>query len=96
MAKPATFMGAFHVCPQVTGLVPHVGGPVIGSAATVIISRPCAAVIGDKAVCVGPPDSVAMASGTVLACNKPMARMGDMSGHGGSIVVGNPTIIVAD
>ena len=31
---PAAFLGGFHVCPQITGVVPHVGGPVISSRAT--------------------------------------------------------------
>jgi uncharacterized Zn-binding protein involved in type VI secretion len=47
-------------------------------------------------VCVGPPDKVALASFTVFAKGKPMARMGDLCGHGGVIVLGMPTIIVGD
>ncbi len=98
MPGPAAMMGALHVCPQVTvvGIVPipHVCGPVIATAATVLMSGPPAAVIGDMAVCIGPPDSVALACFTVLSQNKPTACMGDMSGHGGSIVLGIPTILV--
>ncbi len=96
MPKPAAFLGSLHVCPAVTVIIPHVGGPVIGTAATVLVAGPPAAVIGDKGICVGPPDSVAAASGTVMAQGKPMARMGDACGHGGVIVLGNPTIIVGD
>lgn len=94
MPKPAAFLGSLHVCPAVTVIVPHVGGPVIGTAATVLVMGPPAATIGDMAVCVGPPDTVAAASGTVMAQGKPMARMGDSCAHGGTIVLGMPTILV--
>lgn len=98
MPGPAAMMGSLHVCPQVTMVgpvpVPHVGGPVMGTAATVLVSGPPAAVIGDIGICVGPPDSVALACFTVLAQNKPMACVGDMCGHGGAIVLGVPTILV--
>lgn len=96
MPKPAAFLGSLHVCPQVTVIVPHVGGPVIGTAATVLVAGPPAVNINDMAVCVGPPDKVAAASGTVSAKGKPMARMGDSCQHGGMIVLGMPTIIVGD
>lgn len=51
-----------HVCPMVTVVVPHVGGPIIGPGAmTVLIGKiPAAviAVIGDMCFCVGPPSTV--------------------------------------
>jgi uncharacterized Zn-binding protein involved in type VI secretion len=96
MGKPAAFMGSLHVCPSVTVIVPHVGGPVIGTAATVLVGGPPAATIGDISVCVGPPDAVAATSVTVMAQGKPMARMTDPCGHGGKIMLGMPTIIVGD
>ncbi len=96
MPKPAAFMGSLHVCPQMTAIIPHVGGPVIGTAATVLVSGPPAVNINDMSVCVGPPDKVSLASFTVFAKGKPMARMGDLCGHGGAIVLGMPTIIVGD
>lgn len=96
MGKPAAFMGSLHVCPSVTAIIPHVGGPAIGTAATVLVGGPPAVNIGDTSVCVGPPDKVAAASATVMAHGKPMARMTDACGHGGKIVLGMPTIIVGD
>ena len=42
-----------------------------------------AARVGDMAVCVGPPDVIALGSFTVLIGGQPAARMGDMTGHGG-------------
>ena len=87
-----------HVCPMVTpGLppIPHVVGPIIGPGApTVLIVVLPAAVIGDNAVCVGPPDSIIKGSATVMICNKPAARMGDTTAHGGSIVLGCPTVLI--
>jgi len=56
-----------HVCPQVTVLVPHVGGPIIPPCApTVLIGGLPAARISDMLVCVGPPDAVAMGCPTVI------------------------------
>lgn len=46
------------------------------------------------AVCVGPPDVIALGSFTVLIGGMPAARIGDMTAHGGSIVVGFPTVLV--
>jgi uncharacterized Zn-binding protein involved in type VI secretion len=46
------------------------------------------------AVCVGPPDSIAKGSATVMVAGMPAARMGDMTAHGGSIVVGAPTVMI--
>ncbi|MEY3194843.1 MAG: hypothetical protein RIQ78_940 [Bacteroidota bacterium] len=88
-----------HVCPMVTPVgpvpVPHVGGPIIGPGApTVLIGGLPAAVMGDNAVCVGPPDVIVKGSATVLICNKPAARMGDSMAHGGSIVLGFPTVLI--
>lgn len=86
-----------HVCPLVNpGGVPHVGGPITGpGAATVLIAGMPAAVLGDMAVCTGPPDTIAMGSATVLIGGKPAARMGDSTAHGGTIVAGCPTVMIA-
>jgi uncharacterized Zn-binding protein involved in type VI secretion len=46
------------------------------------------------AVCVGPPDVIALGSFTVLVGSLPAARMGDMTAHGGSIVLGLPTVLI--
>ena len=84
-----------HVCPQVTVLVPHVGGPIAGPGApTVLIGGLPASCVGDIAVCVGPPDTVAMGSEKVLICGRPAARMGDQCAHGGTIILGCFTVII--
>ena len=77
--------------------VPHVGGPVMGPGVpTVLIGGMPAAVMGDMCVCVGPPDSIVLGSVGVMIGGKPAARMGDMCAHGGSIVVGCPTVLIGE
>ena len=84
-----------HVCPMSTGPVPHVGGPILPPGApTVLIGGLPAAKVGDMAVCTGPPDSIVAGSGTVMIEGMPAARMGDSTAHGGSIVLGCPTVMI--
>jgi len=84
-----------HVCPMVTGVVPHVGGPVLPPGEpTVFIGGLPAARVGDLATCVGPPDTIVLGSSTVMIGGMPAARMGDTTAHGGSIVIGCPTVII--
>ena len=82
---------------QTPGLppIPHVGGPISGPGApTVLIGSLPAARVGDMAVCVGPPDSIVQGSATVLIAGVPAARMGDATAHGGTIVLGMPTVMI--
>ncbi len=58
MAKPATTISHFHVCPKVTAKVPHVGGPVVQGSPNVTIGGLPAARVGDTLICVGPPDKI--------------------------------------
>jgi uncharacterized Zn-binding protein involved in type VI secretion len=75
--------------------IPHVGGPITGPGApTVLIGSLPAAVIGDSCVCVGPPDTIVKGSATVFITNKPAVRIGDSCAHGGSIVLGFPTVMI--
>lgn len=84
-----------HVCPMVTGTVPHVGGPVLPPGEpTVLIAGMPAARVSDMATCTGPPDSIIMGSATVLIGGMPAARMGDTTAHGGTIVAGCPTVLI--
>ncbi len=67
MGQPAARITDMHVCPLVTGVVPHVGGPILPpGAVTVLIGNLPAARVTDMAVCVGPPDVIAKGSMTVL------------------------------
>jgi uncharacterized Zn-binding protein involved in type VI secretion len=95
MGQPAARLTDMHVCPMVTGIIPHVGGPIAGPGCpTVLISGMPAARVGDMAVCVGPPDVIALGSFTTLIGSQPAARMGDMTAHGGAIVLGAPTVLI--
>ena len=98
MTTPAARISDMHVCPMLTpGIVPipHVGGPIVGPGApTVLIGGLPASFVGDNCVCVGPPDSIVKGSATVLIGGKPAARMGDTTAHGGTIMVGCPTVLI--
>lgn len=94
MTKPASRIGDMHVCPMVTGVVPHVGGPIVMGSADVFTGKIPQSKVGDMCTCVGPPDVVVMGSATVLVNEMPAARIGDMTAHGGVIVVGLPTVLI--
>jgi uncharacterized Zn-binding protein involved in type VI secretion len=84
----AARVGDMHVCPMVTGTVPHVGGPVMPPGCpTVMIGGAPAARVGDMVTCSGPPDTIATGSATVKIGGMPAARMGDSTAHGGFIVL---------
>jgi len=92
---PAARIGDMHTCPMVDpGPKPHVGGPIVTGAPTVIICGVPAARIGDTATCIGPPDTIAQGEPSVIICGKPAARLGDMTAHGGVIVAGCPTVLI--
>jgi uncharacterized Zn-binding protein involved in type VI secretion len=61
---------------------------------TVLIGGLPAAKVGDTAVCVGPPDAIIKGSTTVSIMGLPAARLGDKTAHGGTIVVGFPTVMI--
>jgi len=75
--------------------IPHVGGPIVGPGAlNVLIGGLPAARVTDMLICVGPPDQIVMGSATVLIGGLPAARLGDETAHGGTILVGNPTVMI--
>lgn len=95
MSQSAARIGDMHVCPMITGVVPHVGGPITGPGVpTVLIGGQPASVAGDLCVCTGPPDIIAVGSATVLIGGKPAARMGDTTAHGGNIILGCTTVLI--
>jgi uncharacterized Zn-binding protein involved in type VI secretion len=95
MGFPAARVTDLHVCPMVTVLVPHVGGPILPPGCpTVLIGKLPAARISDMATCVGPPDFIIMGSFTVLIGGLPAARTLDTTAHGGTIVMGLPTVLI--
>ncbi len=92
---PAARVTDMHTCPMVTGLVPHVGGPILPPGCpTVMIGFLPAARVTDMATCAGPPDVIVKGSMTVMIGGLPAARIGDLTAHGGVIVMGCPTVII--
>ncbi|MBH1430457.1 PAAR domain-containing protein [Stenotrophomonas maltophilia] len=93
--QPAARLTDLHTCPMVTGVVPHVGGPITAPGApTVLIGGLPAARVGDLCICVGPPDSIIKGSVKVFIKGQPAARLGDSTAHGGVIVIGCFTVLV--
>jgi len=80
---------------MVTGIVPHVGGPILPPCCiTVLTGSLPQARVTDMAVCVGPPDIIVLGSFTVLVGGMPAARMLDLTAHGGTIILGLPTVLI--
>ncbi len=92
--KPAARLLDPHPCPA------HGGGPLVGAnAPTILVEGRPLIVVGDRAICVGPPDAMVTGSGTVRAHHRLAARETDLSLHGGALVpplaatvfIGGPT-----
>jgi uncharacterized Zn-binding protein involved in type VI secretion len=67
-----------HICPMVTLLVRHVGGPILPPACpTVLIGFLPAARLGDQATRAGGPDVTTKGSATVMIGGQPAARLLD-------------------
>ncbi|AGB14785.1 hypothetical protein Halru_0133 [Halovivax ruber XH-70] len=65
--KPAwRALGDVHTCPLTTGVVPHVGGPVVAGSTSVLINKLPAARMGDTIVESGPPNTIAAGCPSVL------------------------------
>ena len=97
MGMPAARVTDMHTCPMVTGLVPHVGGPIIPPCApTVLIGGLPAARVTDMCTCAGPPDMIVKGSMTVFIMGQLAARIGDMTTHGGVIVTGQMNVLIGD
>ena len=95
MGQPAARVSDMHVCPMVTGIVPHVGGPILPPCCiTVLTGGLPQARVTDMAVCVGPPDIIVLGSFTVMVGSLPAARLGDLTAHGGTIILGLPTVLI--
>ena len=95
MGQPAARVSDMHVCPMVTGVVPHVGGPILPPCCiTVLTGALPQARVTDMAVCVGPPDIIVLGSFTVMVGSLPAARLGDLTAHGGTIILGLPTVLI--
>lgn len=91
---PAARLTDMHACPMVTGVVPHVGGPILAPGApTVLVGNLPAARMGDACTCVGPPDVIVDGVPTILIVGQPAARLTSGTAHGGKVVAGLPTVL---
>jgi uncharacterized Zn-binding protein involved in type VI secretion len=82
---------------MVTGIVPHVGGPVIPPChVTTLIAGLPAARVSDMATCVGPPDVITVGAPTTTIGGLPAARVGSQTAHGGVITLGCLTVLIGD
>jgi len=86
----AARVGDLHTCPLCTGVVPHVGGPILPPGdPTVFIEGLPAARTGDLCACIAPaPDVLVMGSPNVNIGKKMAVRMNDSTAHGGKVAVG--------
>lgn len=82
---------------MVTGTVPHVGGPLLPPTQfSVLTGSLPQARIGDQGLCTGPTDVIALGSFTVLVVGNPASRLGDITAHGGVIVMGQMNVLIGD
>ncbi|MFK2369335.1 toxin VasX [Bacteroides fragilis] len=85
-----------HICPMVTGVTPHIGGPIIGPGCPgVMVNGVPISVMGDMCVCCGPPDTIVQGEPGILVNGKPIVLQGCMTAHGGIIPAGVPGVTVS-
>ncbi len=94
MGQPAARITDMHTCPMVTGVVPHVGGPIVLGSPDVLTGSLAQARVTDTLTCVGPPDAIAIGSTTVFVNGLAAARFGDATLHGGVITLGLSTCLI--
>lgn len=84
-----------HVCPMVTGITPHVGGPIVGPGIPgVLIDGTPVSVMGDTCVCCGPPDVIVQGYPGVMVDGIPVVVQNCMTAHGGVIPMGVVGVVI--
>lgn len=86
-----------HVCQMVApGPCPHVGGPILAPGVPTILTcgLPVAPAPGNPIICCCVPDMTLKGSTTVTVGGRMWVRMGDSTAHGGTVIVGAPTVLV--
>ncbi|MCA1999869.1 MAG: PAAR domain-containing protein [Hyphomicrobiales bacterium] len=94
MSRPAARLTDMHTCPIIApGMLPIA---MIG-ALNVLMGGLPAARVTDVCACVPPPvpDPIVTGAWNVLVAGLPAARIGDLTGKGGAIVTGLPTVLIA-
>ncbi len=64
--RPAWRVLDRHTCPLTTGVVPHVGGPVLKASTSVFINKRPAVRMGDTIIEAGPPNKILSGCPSVL------------------------------
>jgi len=90
---------AMHTCPLSEPPTPTLhnsaGQQIIpGGQTKVFIDGQIAIVAQDTCVCLGAPNQVVGGSSKVFFQNKPAARQGDSTAHGGSIIQGSAKVFI--
>ncbi len=107
MMKPIARLKDMHTCPLTNpppASTPHTGGPILATVIppimppnllAVFAGGELVAVVGNQCLCAGsPPDVIQAGSSSVFIGNRPVARQGDATLHGGQITGGLPTVRV--
>lgn len=85
-----------HTCPMVTGVTPHVGGPISGPGNSgILVDGTPVSIMGDMCVCTGPPDVIVTGCPGVLADGVPIVTETCMTAHGGVVPMGVPGVTVS-
>ena len=95
MKKQIALEKAKHLCPATDGPTKaHIGGNAIGSSSTVYIEDKLVCRKGDELMCNSPNrDKITGGSSSVLIEGQPVARIGDTTGHGGTIIFGGSVTV---
>lgn len=99
MGFPASRLTDNHLCPMITPgtpPVPHVGGAILSPGVpTVITVGLIQSHVTDLCICVGPSDAVNQGSPSVIIGGLPATRITSTTVHGGKVVQGAPTVLIA-
>lgn len=94
--KKVVTVGDNHACPMVSGITPHIGGPVVGPGSPgVLLNGKPMAVVGDTCICNGPPDVIVQGCPGILIDGKPIIVEGSMTAHGGIVMSSNAGVTVS-
>ena len=91
-----SFGGSMHICPMLTGIVPHVGGVITPTAPPklMLMGMP-ALTVGAVTVCVGPPGTIVQGSPKCMVGGMPVAHLTSATAHGGvAMLMGPPKMMV--
>jgi len=97
MSRGACRVTDLHLCPAVTVVVPHFGGPAYAAAPVTVVAEGLPALrLADFATCLGPPDVAFEGAATVLVGGLPWVGRFHKTAHGGITVLAASTVTVGD